>query len=422
MNIEEKIWSFLYSKIGNSFGTAGVMGNLYAESALNPENLENAYEKRLGYNDASYTAAVDSGKYTNFAGDSAGYGIAQWTWGPRKKKFLAYAKEQGKSIGDLNMQLGFLWKELTEDYPGVVSVLRSASSVRAASDKVLLDFERPADQSDAVRARRAKFGQSYYDKYAFSAKPSGGMTEENLRLLVVNTIAAWLGSYMGSTGHKEILSIYNNYKPLARGYVVKQTDAYCATTVSAAWIKAGIASHTGTECGVEEFTNVAKARGIWVENDAYIPKLGDACVYDWQDDGKGDCIGNADHIGIVSAVFQSQGYFQVIEGNMSGGKVGTRMMRFNGQYIRGFICPKYNELATAGKDEEENEMAKIYADVKDLPYDRWKKEIQELLDLGCVDGGTPREKNATDINLSEDTVKAIVIMKDYFDKKYGKEG
>lgn len=165
MNIEQKIWTFLYSKIGNSFGTAGVMGNLYAESALNPQNLENAYEKRLGYNDASYTAAVDSGKYGNFTRDSAGYGLAQWTYWSRKAALLAYAKAKGTSIGDLDMQLNFLWKELTEDFPGVVAALKAAKSVREASDVFMCKFENPANQSEAAKANRAKYGQGYFAKY-----------------------------------------------------------------------------------------------------------------------------------------------------------------------------------------------------------------------------------------------------------------
>lgn len=48
------------------------MGNLFAESGLIPTN---SYESELGMNDASYTAAVDNGSYTNFTHDSAGYGI-----------------------------------------------------------------------------------------------------------------------------------------------------------------------------------------------------------------------------------------------------------------------------------------------------------------------------------------------------------
>lgn len=171
------------------------------------------------------------------------------------------------------------------------------------------------------------------------------MTENQLRQKVADIINAWVGATKGSAKHKEILEIYNGYKPLARGYAVKVTDAYCATTVSAAYIAAGIAAYTGTECGVEKYTLVAKAKGIWVENDAHTPKIGDACVYDWDDNGVGDCTGAADHIGIVTKVAANS--FVVTEGNMTGGKVGTRTMAINGKYIRGFICPDFAAIAKA---------------------------------------------------------------------------
>ena len=169
------------------------------------------------------------------------------------------------------------------------------------------------------------------------------MTENQLRQKVVDIINAWIGATKGTPKHLDILEVYNNYKPLARGYKVQVNDAYCATTVSAAYIRAGIAEYTGTECGVEKYTLVAKKLGIWVENDAHTPKIGDACVYDWQDNGVGDCIGAGDHIGIVSKV--SAGSFVVTEGNMTGGKVGTRTMAINGRYIRGFICPDFAAIA-----------------------------------------------------------------------------
>lgn len=60
-NNEEKIWNFLTGKGLNSYGAAGLMGNLFAESGLNPHNLQNTYEKKLGYTDDSYTDAVDCG-------------------------------------------------------------------------------------------------------------------------------------------------------------------------------------------------------------------------------------------------------------------------------------------------------------------------------------------------------------------------
>jgi len=168
------------------------------------------------------------------------------------------------------------------------------------------------------------------------------MTEKELRQKVADTINAWVGGTKGSAKHLDILAVYNGHKPLARGYTVKVTDAYCATTVSAAFIRAGIADYTGTECGVECFVKLAQQKGIWVEDDAHTPKIGDACVYDWDDKGVGDDTGAGDHIGIVTATGNP---FMVTEGNMSGGKVGKRSMAVNGKYIRGFICPDYADIA-----------------------------------------------------------------------------
>jgi hypothetical protein len=75
------------------------------------------------------------------------------------------------------MQLNFLWKEL-QGYTAVMSGLKSATSILAASNVVLLQFERPADQSVTVQNKRAAFGQGYYDKYAgkTAAAPSAPVT------------------------------------------------------------------------------------------------------------------------------------------------------------------------------------------------------------------------------------------------------
>lgn len=350
---EAKIWNYCKAKGLNDYGVAGLMGNLCAESALNPKNLQNSYERSLGYTDDSYTAAVDSGAYGNFSKDSAGYGLAQWTYWSRKAALLTYVKGIGKSVGDLETQLGFLFKELTEGYTSVLSVLKSATSVRQASDAVLLKFERPADQSAAVQAKRANYGQTYYDKYAgqSGSTQEGGNTVSTsasnaLRQHVCDIMNSWVGSTRGDAKHREILSIYNNHKPLARGYAVQVNDAHCATTTSAAYIKAGIAAYTGTECGVQKYIEIAQSKGIWTENDAYVPKKGDACVYDWDDNGVGDNRGSGDHIGIVTEV-NGTSSFVVTEGNMGGGKVGKRTMQVNGRYIRGFITPDFDAIAKA---------------------------------------------------------------------------
>lgn len=166
MTNEQLIWNYFKSHGLNDFGTAGLMGNLYAESGLNPKNLQQTYERKLGYSNDSYTDAVDHGIYTNFVKDSAGYGIAQWTFWSRKQALFSFAKSREKSIGDLNMQLDFLMKELREGYIGVLNTLCNATSVLEASNEVLFRFERPANQDESVQAKRCAFGQKYYDLFA----------------------------------------------------------------------------------------------------------------------------------------------------------------------------------------------------------------------------------------------------------------
>ena len=148
-------------------GAAGLMGNFMAESAMKSENLQNTGNKKLDMTDAEYTSYVDNGTYTNFAKDGHGYGLAQWTYWTRKRDLLAFAKKMGKSIGDSMMQVAFTLLEL-KSYASVLKVLQTTTSVKEASDIVLTKFERPADMSDAVKTKRAAYGQTFYNKFYIS--------------------------------------------------------------------------------------------------------------------------------------------------------------------------------------------------------------------------------------------------------------
>lgn len=176
---EQKIFDKLSVSGMTLAGVCGLMGNLYAESALNPKNLQNTYEKHLGYTDETYTQAVDSGAYRNFITDQAGYGLAQWTYYSRKEALLNFARERGCSIGDLDMQLDFLLHELRTSYPAVWKTLCMADSVRDASDAVMLQFERPADTSETARAKREAFGQRYFEQFSQAAPETPPMPEQS---------------------------------------------------------------------------------------------------------------------------------------------------------------------------------------------------------------------------------------------------
>lgn len=172
---EQTIWNYLKGKNLNDFAIAGIMGNLYAESALRSDNLQDTANSKLKLTDEQYTDQIDAGQ-RNFI-DGHGYGLAQWTYSTRKKALLDFAKDAEKSVCDLQMQLDFLWKELSaSSYKSVMTVLQTAASVRTASDIFMEKFENPADQSDKRKEERANFGMKYYNKYASAAVPTEGGT------------------------------------------------------------------------------------------------------------------------------------------------------------------------------------------------------------------------------------------------------
>lgn len=144
---EKQIWDYLYKEIQNDYGVAGLMGNLYAESRLYSTNLQDSYEVILGMTGIQYTTGVNIGTYKNFVNDSAGYGLAQWTYHTRKKALLEFAQKKKVSIGNLSMQLEFLIDELKTSFSGVYKTLTTAKSVEEASNIVILEFEKPRDTS-----------------------------------------------------------------------------------------------------------------------------------------------------------------------------------------------------------------------------------------------------------------------------------
>ena len=125
------------------------------------------------------------------------------------------------------------------------------------------------------------------------------MTEAQLRQKVVDTILGWVGLNEADGSHKKIVDIYNSHKPLARGYALKYTDAWCAGTVSAVAIVNNITDIMPTEVGVGKMIDLYKALGRWMERDDYTPQIGDVVVYAWSDNGVGECTTGADHVGIV---------------------------------------------------------------------------------------------------------------------------
>lgn len=153
-----------------------------------------------------------------------------------------------------------------------------------------------------------------------------------------NWLVQYKGIAEGSEQHKAILKVFND-SGLCTRYKMTVNDAWCATSVSAAFIAVGLSNiFPCVECSCENMINLAISAGIWVENDAYVPDVGDVIMYDWDDNGVGDCTGWSDHVGIVVSCDGST--IRVIEGNKSN-TIGYRDIAVNGKCIRGFITPHY---------------------------------------------------------------------------------
>jgi hypothetical protein len=165
---------------------------------------------------------------------------------------------------------------------------------------------------------------------------------------IVKQAQAWVGLKESNGSHKKIIDIYNTISPLPRGYKMTYTAEWCAATISALAVACKATDIIPQECSCLRMIDKAKAMGIWVENDAHVPKPGDIMQYDWDDDGRGENTNNPDHVGIVEKITGNT--ITVIEGNYSNA-VKRRTMLVNGRYIRGYIVPKYAEAATEDKPE-----------------------------------------------------------------------
>lgn len=217
---------------------------------------------------------------------------------------------------------------------------------------------------------------------------------------------SWIGRNESDSSHEEIIDVYNGHGPLARGYKVKYTDAWCATFVSACAIKCGYTEIIPTECSCERMIALYKDRNRWVENDAYMPSAGDIVFYDWQDNGTGDNKGHSDHVGIVEKV--SGNTIVVIEGNYSNA-VKRRTLKVNGQYIRGYGIPKYDDdgvesnetpkpvatapAVTTTKPSEKNATSKIKAtDPAKAKNDELKGSYRTTANLNMRNGAGTTKK------------------------------
>lgn len=162
---------------------AGIVGNLNAESSLNPAKIQGG--------------KIAPDNYTPVSG--VGFGLAQWTSGNRQKNLEDMANSENKPITDLGMQLDFLWKELNDSYPQVIKSLASVTNdpVVAAirfhgmTPKISGDsriqaanppspgYESSGDTADMVIKNRGGYAASVYKDYTGKIPDGTGVSTAN---------------------------------------------------------------------------------------------------------------------------------------------------------------------------------------------------------------------------------------------------
>mgnify|MGYP002857405187 CR=1 FL=1 len=220
-------------------------------------------------------------------------------------------------------------------------------------------------------------------------------SETYSRMSVVEKAESWLGKNEADNSYIDIINIYNQQKPLPAGYALKPSDSWCAGFTTAVFVSLGYGSIFPCECSCERMRQKAIEMGIWVESDTFVPQIGDAILYDWQDGtnfATTDNTGWPDHVGIVTYVNTDSGYMVITEGNYSD-TVKKRTININGRYIRGYITPKFS---TTGIEVSHPEYVK---DVDTLAH--------EVI-AGQWGSGETRKKKLTDAGYDYSVVQSRV--------------
>lgn len=172
----ESAWAyFTGQKELSPEATAGIMGNLEAESGIDPHNMQNnaplpdgpKLPTEPGPDGTDVPHSAIRGKY--------GYGIAQWTSEGRQQGLIDYSESTQRTTGDMGLQLDYLWKELSSRYAGVLAELQTPGiSLEDASYVFLSEFEIPEPFTDrgtdaqraAEAANRLAKARSIYNEFS----------------------------------------------------------------------------------------------------------------------------------------------------------------------------------------------------------------------------------------------------------------
>jgi hypothetical protein len=159
----------------------GVIGNLVAESGVNPRAVQPK---------------------------GPGRGIVQWSLGGRWNQLLAWARGKSADPWALATQEAFMVAEMKS--MGVWDQLKTINDPTTAAALVMRKYEMPADQTDANARKRANLGIEAVEGKSLVGKVSDGVS----KLLPWN-LPGTIGDAAGSAAESAGAGIIEKVKPLA---------------------------------------------------------------------------------------------------------------------------------------------------------------------------------------------------------------
>jgi hypothetical protein len=153
--VEKDIFQFFLNEGLKPFQAAGIMGNMKAESGLNPRALQPA--------PATADAPIEG----------RGFGLIQWTFSDRQAPLVKRAKIAGVKASDLTLQLNYVMFELEGRWKPTYEKLKKTQNSNEATEVIELEYESHAGGLQPLRKQNAK---DFLVEYG-SLAPEGGSND-----------------------------------------------------------------------------------------------------------------------------------------------------------------------------------------------------------------------------------------------------
>ncbi len=137
----EAILRYLTGKGLTLAQATGFVGNMRRESRLDPRLVQ----------DSSGGHVAPSGYLPE---NTIGFGLVQWTFTDRQKPLVDLAVDTSRPITDINLQMDYVWKEVTGTWKSTIQALTANTSV-TPTDAAIIVHGRPSKNPDDPRFSKA---------------------------------------------------------------------------------------------------------------------------------------------------------------------------------------------------------------------------------------------------------------------------